>query len=121
MVRSRQLLSVLLFGVLLLPQVQRAGGSGCEAVRPAASAPSSVPQPTPARDAGCGGHHPGADPLPAGMEHCALSLSCASAPALVVVGPEGLEILAFMTVRLTTLNLPVFSSSPQPQAPPPRS
>jgi len=122
MVRTRWLLSLVLFGALLVPQVQRAGASGCEAVGLTAGAAftSSVARPTPASDMGCRGHHPGTAPLPTGMGHCALSLNCASAPALPVAGPEDHEVLALVTVRVSLLNLPA-SNSPEPQAPPPRT
>ena len=122
MVRTRRLLSLLLFGALLLPQAVRAGASECEGVGPAAREalmPSQVHS-TPGSDTGCQRHHPGADPLPAGMQHCAVSLDCASVLALPVAGPDSHEAPAMVTVRVAILHLPT-SSSPAPQAPPPRA
>jgi hypothetical protein len=122
MVRTRWLLPLVLFGALLVPQVQRAGAAGCETVGLTAGAAftSSVGRLTPASDMGCRGHHPGTDPLPTGMQHCTLSLNCASAPALPVVWLESHEVPAVATVRVSILNL-LASNPPEPQAPPPRS
>lgn len=121
MTRTRRLLSLLLLGALLLPQGVRAGASECEGVGATAgpALPSGPAHPVPVSDTGCRRHHPDTAPLPAGTQHCAVSFDCASMAALPMASPDRREAPAVLTVRAALVPLPA-SSSPEPQAPPPR-
>ena len=122
MLRTRDLFSLLLFGALLLPQAPRAGASECAGVGPAGGMAfmSAAAHPTSGVHADCRSHHPGTNPRPIGMQHCAVSLDCVSSPALPVAGPDSHEVPAVVTVRVRIQHLPA-SNSPEPQTPPPRA
>ena len=116
MTAMRSLFTLLLLGALLEPQGLRADASGC-----AATIAELVDQ-HPARPGAdpCRSHHPGDDSLPRGMQHCAFSLDCASAPALAVTSIQRRDRTAAEAVRPVVVTLPP-TDSPEPQAPPPRS
>ena len=108
----RRLLSLLLFGTLLLPQMVGTVTARCEGVVAQAHR-------TPVSDTGCRQHHPGTDSLPAGLQHCAASPGCASMPALPAAPADSHETVVIVTVLAAILPQPT-SNSPEPQAPPPR-
>lgn len=120
MTAMRSLFTLLLLGALLAPQGLRVGASGCAATVSPFAATELVDQPARPGPNPCQSHHSGNDSLPRGMQHCAFSLDCASAPALAGASIQRRDPTAAVAVRPVVVTLPP-TDFPEPQAPPPRS
>jgi hypothetical protein len=120
MTHAARLFTLLLAIALAASQGLGASAGGCAGAPPTAPAYTAV-----GGHQGAGGstpcrsHHPNPQPY-APSQHCAVSVDCASSPALPPARPQSREVMDRVSPVTVALAVPP-SDSPEPQAPPPRS